>query len=57
MDFRHFNLRRAEQERRKAEAAATEEVRQGHLEIARIFEARAAGLAERRPEPAAADRG
>lgn len=56
MDFRHFNLRRAEQERLKAEAAATEEARQGHLEIARIFEARAAGLAERSPEPAAADR-
>ena len=56
MDFRHFNLRRAEQERLKAEAAATDEARQGHLEIARIFEARAAGLAENSPEPAAADR-
>ena len=56
MEFRQFNLRRAEQERRKAEAAATEETRQGHLEIARIFEARAAGLDENSPEPAAADR-
>ena len=55
MDFRDFNLRRAEQERLKAETAATEEARQGHLEIARIFEARA-GLAENSPEPATADR-
>jgi hypothetical protein len=41
MVVKRFNERRAEEERRKAAFADTEEVRRGHIEIAEIFEARA----------------
>ena len=40
MDARLYNLRRAEQERRKAALALTEEARRIHIEMAEIFEAR-----------------
>jgi hypothetical protein len=39
---KRFNMRRAEEERRKAASADSEEARKGHDELARIFEARAA---------------
>ena len=47
MDARPYsqhNLRRAAEERRKADRALTEEARRTHLDLAEIFEARA-GLA------------
>ena len=41
MDVERFNLKRAEEERRKAAAAQTDEARRGYNQIADIFEARA----------------
>lgn len=43
-DYASFNLRRAAQERAKAEAADSEQERRGRLEMAAIFEARARAL-------------
>ena len=53
MDVRNFNIRRAEEERRKAATAENEEARKGHDELAAIFEARAAARAS---QERAADR-
>ena len=47
MEVKRFNLRRAEEERRKAAAAGDEAERNGHNELAAIFEARAARRAQR----------
>lgn len=44
MEVLRFNLRRAEEERQKAAAAVSEETRQGRIQIAEIFERRAAGV-------------
>jgi hypothetical protein len=41
MVVKRFNERRAEEERRKAALAESEEARRGRLELAEIFEARA----------------
>ena len=41
MEVRSFNLRRAAQERQRAQRAFTEEARRMHLELAAIFEGRA----------------
>jgi hypothetical protein len=45
MDVTRFNRLRAEEERRKAASAESEEARRGHDELAAIFEARAAARA------------
>ena len=42
MRVKGYNLRRAEQERQKAARALTGEARQMHLDLAEIFEDRAA---------------
>lgn len=42
MQIKRFNRRRAEEERQKAAAALSDQVRSGHEELAAIFEARAA---------------
>jgi hypothetical protein len=44
MSAKSYDLRRAREERRKAEQAATEEHRRAHLRLAEIFEARARTL-------------
>ena len=41
MGVKSFNLRRAAQERQRAERALSEEARRMHLELAAIFESRA----------------
>ena len=48
MEVKRFNLRRAEEERRKAASAEDEAARNGHNELAAIFEARAARRARDR---------
>ena len=45
MKVRRFNQQRAEEERRKAAAASNPATREGHEEMARMFEARAAARA------------
>lgn len=44
-DNASFNLRRAAEERAKADAASSTQERKGRLEMAAIFEARARALA------------
>ena len=41
MAIKQFNERRAEEERRKAASADSDEARRGHEQLADIFEARA----------------
>ena len=49
MQVTNFNLRRAMQERQRAARSFTEEARRHHLELAAIFEARAAERAPQQP--------
>lgn len=52
MEVKHFNLRRANEERLKAVAADNDEARRGHMQIAEIFERRAAQRETWREAPA-----